>query len=85
MCSAATCHLHFWQYDRDLSRATAVTRGWNGYRNKSQLRRFAMETYSNGHVDGRCFSGETWGDNSVTLTAMLMGGVFRGKRGMTTE
>ena len=34
-CLAVTCHLHFWQNDRDLLRATAVTRGWNGYRNKS--------------------------------------------------
>ena len=25
-----TCHLHFWQKDRGLLRATAVTRGWNG-------------------------------------------------------
>ena len=25
-CLAVTCHLHFWQYDRDLLRATAVTR-----------------------------------------------------------
>ena len=32
-CLAVTCHLHFWQNDRDLLRATAVTRGWNGYRN----------------------------------------------------
>ena len=32
---AVTCHLHFWQNDRDLLRATAVTRGWNGYQ-KSQ-------------------------------------------------
>ena len=30
-CLAATCHLHFWQNDRDLLLATAVTR--NGYRN----------------------------------------------------
>ena len=29
----ATCTL--WQNDRDLLRAIAVTRGWNGYRNKS--------------------------------------------------
>ena len=32
---AVTCHLHFWQNDQDPLRATAVTRGWNGYRNKS--------------------------------------------------
>ena len=31
---ALTCHLHFWQNDRGLLRATAVTRRWNGYRNK---------------------------------------------------
>ena len=34
-CLAVTCHLHFWRNDRDFLRATAVTRGWNGYRNKS--------------------------------------------------
>ena len=32
---AVTCRLHFWQNDQDLLRATAVTRGWNGHRNKS--------------------------------------------------
>ena len=26
-----TCHLHFWQNDPGLLRATAVTRGWNGH------------------------------------------------------
>ena len=31
-CLAVTCHLHFWQNDRGLLRATTVTRGWNGYR-----------------------------------------------------
>ena len=31
-CLAVTCHLHFWQNDRDLLCATAVTQGWNGYR-----------------------------------------------------
>ena len=28
VCLAVTCHLHFWLNDRDLLRATAVTRGW---------------------------------------------------------
>ena len=42
-CLAATCHLHFWQNDRDLLRATAVTRGWNGYWNKSQHRKSTLE------------------------------------------
>ena len=42
-CLAVTCHLHFWQNDRDLFRATAVTWGWNGYRNKSQHRKSTLE------------------------------------------
>ena len=40
---AVTCHLHFWQNVRDLLRATAVTRGWNGYRNKSHHRKLTRE------------------------------------------
>ena len=40
---AVTCHLHFWQNDQGLLRATAVTRGWNGYRNKSQHRKLTLE------------------------------------------
>ena len=42
-CLAVTCHLHFWQNDRGLLRATAVTRGWNRYRNKSQHRKLTLE------------------------------------------
>ena len=40
---ASGCHLRFWQNDRDLLRTTAVTRGWNGYRNKSQHRKLTLE------------------------------------------
>ena len=40
---AVTCHLHFWQNDWDFLRATVVTRGWNGYRNKSQHRKSTLE------------------------------------------
>ena len=43
MCLAVNCHMHFWQNDRDLLRATAVTRWWNGYRNKSQHRKSTLE------------------------------------------
>ena len=42
-CLAVTCHLHFWQNDRDFLRATVVTRGWDGYRNKSQHRKSTLE------------------------------------------
>ena len=43
LCLVVTCHLHFWQNDRDHLRATAVTRGWNGYRKKSQHRKSTLE------------------------------------------
>ena len=33
------CRLHVWHNDQDLLHATAVTRGWNGYQNKSQNRK----------------------------------------------
>ena len=36
---AVTCHLRFWQSDGDLLRATAVTWGWNGYRNKESAQK----------------------------------------------
>ena len=42
-CLAVTCHLRFWQNDRDLLYATAVTRGWNEHRNMSQHRKLTME------------------------------------------
>ena len=42
-CLDVTSHLHFWQNDRCLLSATAVTRGWNGYRNKSQHRKLTLE------------------------------------------
>ena len=42
-CLAVTCHLHFWQNDRDFLRATVVTQGWNRYRNKSQHRKSTLE------------------------------------------
>ena len=43
-CLAVACHLHFWQNDRDLLRATAVTRGWNGYRKyQSDIRESAQK------------------------------------------
>ena len=42
---AVICHLHFRQNDRDLLRATAVTHGWNGYRNKSRHRKLTLEKF----------------------------------------
>ena len=43
VCSAVTCHMHFWQNDRNLLHATAVTWGWNGYQNKSQHRKLTLK------------------------------------------
>ena len=42
-CLSVTCHLRFWQNDQGLLRATAVTRGWNRYQNKSQHRKLTLE------------------------------------------
>ena len=44
VCLAVTCHLHFWQNVRDVLRATAVTRGWNEYRKKSQHRKLKIDS-----------------------------------------
>ena len=44
---AVICHLHLWQNDRDLLRATAVTRGWNGYLIKSQHRKLTLDWEGN--------------------------------------
>ena len=43
VCLAVTCHLHFWQNEWDLLCATAVTRDWNGYWNKSQHWKLTLE------------------------------------------
>ena len=40
---AVTCHPHFWQNDRGLLHATAVTWGWNEYQNKTQRRKLTLE------------------------------------------
>ena len=42
-CSGVTCHLHFWQNDRVLLRATAVTRGVERTPNKSQHTKLILE------------------------------------------
>ena len=41
--NSVTCHLHLEQNARDLLRATAVTQGWTGYRNRSQHRKLTTE------------------------------------------
>ena len=43
VCLAVTCHMHFWHNDRDCLRATAVARGRNRYRNKSQHRKLTLD------------------------------------------
>ena len=34
VCLAKTCHLHFWQKDKNLLGAFVVTSGWNKYQNR---------------------------------------------------
>ena len=43
VCSAVTCHLHFWQNVQDFLHATTVTQEWNGHWNKSQHRKLMLE------------------------------------------
>ena len=43
VCLAVTYDLRFWQNDRDLLHATALTQGWNGYQNKSQHKKMTLE------------------------------------------
>ena len=58
-CLGVTCHLHFWQNDWDLLRATAVTPGWNGH-----WRRLSTESY----LLRRKFSHRScWDSNSQPL------------------
>ena len=48
---AVTCHLHIWQNGRDLA---AVTRGWKGYPNKCQHRKFTLEKEKKKISRGSC-------------------------------
>ena len=59
-CLAVTCHLRFWQNHRGLLRATAVTWGWNGYRNKSQNRKLRFWQNHRGLLRATAV---TWGWN----------------------
>ena len=43
VCLAVMCHLHFWQNDRDLLHATAITQGWKRHQNKSRHRKLTLE------------------------------------------
>ena len=73
-CLAVTCHLHFWQNDRDFLRATVVTRGWNGYRNKSQHRKSTLEKkilppFQQG-FEPATFQSRVWCSNHFTVRWM---------------
>ena len=48
---AITCHLHFWQNDRDLLRAAAVTQTAHGGGNNSQHRKLTLEKKN---IPGSC-------------------------------
>ena len=76
-CLAVTCHLHFWQNDRDFLRATVVTRGWNGYRNKSQHRKSTLEKkilppFQQG-FEPAAFQSRVWCSNHWAIPAPLPG------------
>ena len=68
-CLAVTCHLHLWQNDRDLLRATAVTQGWNGYQNKRMNVNSGEETSHRSFRDSnpRPFNHESGAHRSFAL------------------
>ena len=70
-CLAVTCHLHFWQNDRDFLRATVVTRGWNGYRNKSQHRKSTLEKKISPRRSSRDSNPRPFNHESGALTTEL--------------
>ena len=72
-CLSVTCHLHFWQNDRDLLHATAVTRGWNGYWNKNQYRKLTLEKKILSPLlpglEPRTFQSQVWHSNHWAIPA----------------
>ena len=70
-CLAVTCHLHFWRNDRGILRATAVTQGWNGHRNKSQHRKLTPEKKILPPLLQRRFEPATFRSESGALTTEL--------------
>ena len=68
-CLAVTRHLHFWQNDRDFLSATAVIRGWNGYRNKSQHRQSTLEKKIIQGFEPATFQSRVWYSNSRAIPA----------------
>ena len=62
VCLGVTCHLHFWQNDRGLLHATAVTRGWNrqwiGVSTKSWLWRRKFSPHSCRNLNWQPFDHE---------------------------
>ena len=76
-CLAVTrCHLHFWQNDREILRATAVTRGRNGYGSKSQHRKLTLEkkilpSLLPGHITPINTESTCWSDGKLVKKAEL--------------
>ena len=69
-CLAVTCHLHFWQNDWDLLRATVVTQGCNRYQNTSQHRKLMLEKKISCH-SCKDLNPVTFSHVSSTLTTEL--------------
>ena len=76
-CLAVTCHMHFWQNHWDLLCATVVTRGWNGYQNKSQHRMLTVEKKNLLPLlqgfEPVTFRSRVWRSNHWAIPSMIMG------------
>ena len=65
-----TCHLHFWQNDRGLLRATAVTREWNGHRIRVSTQR-CLWRRNFSHCSCRDSNSQPFDHRSSTLSNRL--------------
>ena len=70
-CLAVTCHLHFRQNDQYLLRATAVTRGCNGYRTKESAQKVDPGEAKFSRRSCRDSNPRPFNHESGTLTAEL--------------
>ena len=69
-CLGVNCHLHFWQNDRSLLRATAVTRGWNGHLIRVSTQSWLWRRKSS-RQSSRDSNSQPFDHESGTLTNML--------------
>ena len=87
-CLSVTCHLHFWQNDRGLLCATAVTGGWNRHRirvsTQSQLWRRKIYRRSFPGFDLATFRSRVWRSNQQAIIIIITISIIIRFKSLTT-